>query len=406
MKSQDKKAKVAWRLLAANNRNNNGNLNGNNNLNNNGRFFGIVLRQDIIFMKRYKKLYAMLCSKDNIYLAYKKARKHKTLKSYVMEFENNLKENLSQLQRELESESYMPRPLEIFILRDPKTRIISKSHFRDRIVHHAICNITEPIFEKLFIYDSYANRLGKGTQKAIERFENFKRKITKNNAKRTYVLKADIKHYFENVDHNILIKLLERKIKDEKLIHLIKIILNNHQTRHLGKGMPLGNLTSQFFANIYLHELDWFIKHHLKARYYIRYVDDFVIIETDIKTLEDYMLQINAFLRENLLLEIHPEKSKFQIITHGVRFLGSRIYPHHRLLTKMNTRKFKKKLERICKQFENHEIDYDVVYDFLEGWIAYARTANSYNLIENLLNPYVNIIDNDISSKEYDYYSI
>lgn len=106
------------------------------------------------------------------------------------------------------------------------------------------------------------------------------------------------------------------------------------------------------------------------------------------------------------LLEIHPEKSKFQIITHGVRFLGSRIYPHHRLLTKMNTRKFKKKLERICKQFENHEIDYDVVYDFLEGWIAYARTANSYNLIENLLNPYVNIIDNDISSKEYDYYSI
>nr|AQS31691.1 hypothetical protein [uncultured archaeon]AQS34501.1 hypothetical protein [uncultured archaeon]AQS34522.1 hypothetical protein [uncultured archaeon] len=395
---------MAWRLLAANNRNNNGSLNSNNNLNNNGRFFGIVLSQDITFMKRYKQLYTMLCSKDNIYLAYKKARKHKTLKSCVIEFENNLKENLSQLQRELESESYMPRPLETFILRDPKTRVISKSNFRDRVVHHALCNIIEPIFEKLFIYDSFANRLGKGTQKAIERFENFKREITKNNTKRAYVLKADIKHYFENVDHNILVKLLERKIKDQKLIHLIKIILNNHQTRHLDKGMPLGNLTSQFFANIYLHELDWFVKHQLKARHYIRYVDDFVIIETNIKTLEDHMLRINAFLRENLLLEIHPEKSKFQLLTQGIRFLGLRIYLHHRLLTKMNIRKFKKRLTKICEQYENNEIGYDAIYDFIEGWVAYSKNANTYNLRNRLFHPLEYTFGNEISTKEYNRY--
>jgi len=150
-------------------------------------------------------LYSGLCSYENLELAFRKARKGKTLKSYVTEFEGNLNENLKQLQQELLLHAYRPKPLETFILRDPKTRKISKSDFRDRVVHHAVCNIIEPLFERCFIFDSFANRLGKGTFKAIERFEHFARKVSRGFTLPCFVLKADIRHYFETVDHKILI---------------------------------------------------------------------------------------------------------------------------------------------------------------------------------------------------------
>jgi len=172
-------------------------------------------------MKTYNYLYPKLCSYENLELAFKKARKHKTRKSYVIEFEKNLKDNLLKLRAELLSHSYKPKPLEKFVLKDPKTRKISKSDFRDRVVHHALCNIIEPVFERKFIYDNYANRKFKGTIKAIERFEYFKRKITKNNRKRAYCLKADIKHYFDNIDHKILIGIIKKNVKDGKIIELI-----------------------------------------------------------------------------------------------------------------------------------------------------------------------------------------
>ena len=194
--------------------------------------------------------YKNLCSKENLKLAYKKARKRKTLKPYVIEFENNLEENFKQLKKELINKTYKPKPLTTFILRDPKTRRISKADFRDRIIHHAICNIIEPIFDKTFIYDSYANRKEKGTLNAIKRFEQFTKKESNNDSVTCFVLKADIKHYFNNVNHKILINLLEKKITDKEIINLIKIVLNNHESKTEGTGMPLGNLTSQFFANV------------------------------------------------------------------------------------------------------------------------------------------------------------
>ena len=172
-----------------------------------------------------KNLYEDLCSYENLELAFKKARKGKTLKLYVIQFESELETNLKQLQKELQLLTYKPRPLETFILRDPKTRKISKSDFRDRVIHHAVCNIIEPFFEKSFITDSYANRKGKGTFKAIERFEYFARKVSKGFTRTSYVLKVDIRHYFDTVDHEILYSILEPKIKDEKLMWLIKVIL-------------------------------------------------------------------------------------------------------------------------------------------------------------------------------------
>ena len=174
-------------------------------------------------MKTYKNLYPQLCSYDNLFLAYKKARKRKTKKEYVIEFERNLNHNLSELRMELLFHSYRPQPLTNFIIYDPKTRKISKSSFRDRIVHPALCNILEPIFEKRFIYDSYANRKNKGTLAAIKRYDYFLRKVSCNYTKihnsnriNGYIFKADIQKYFDNVNHKCLLQILQRIILDKK----------------------------------------------------------------------------------------------------------------------------------------------------------------------------------------------
>ncbi len=387
------------RALYVNNIGNNSNANGNNNLNNNARFLRITRAQCPNQM-----LYDKIISYDNLYLAYRKARKRKTLKPYVVAFEENLKENILTLHYELLTETYSPRPLKTFILRDPKTRKISKSDFRDRIVHHAVCNIIEPIFDKAFIYDSYANRIGKGTHKAIKRFEYFKRKITKNCTRSAFVLKADIKHYFETVDHKILLNILKKKILDEKTLRLIKIILDNHQTKISSKGMPLGNLASQFFANVYLNELDQYVKHKLRVKHYIRYVDDFIITDADKEKLEIYKKQINTFLDEKLALELNPDKSKIYAINKGVPFLGLRIYSYHRLLCRRNIRKFKEKLIELMVRYDNKNIDYDIIYNVIEGWTAYSNTANSYNLRKRLFGHSYNKFVNEISTKEYNRY--
>jgi len=178
-------------------------------------------------MQTHKNLYSEIYNLSNLLLAWRKARKGKTKKLYVREFEKDTIGNLLLLHGELKNETYLPKPLKTFILRDPKTRKISKSAFRDRIVHHAIVNILEPIFDKSFIYDSCANIKGKGNLFALKRFEKFARKVTNNLTSEGYCLKADIKHYFEEVNHQILIKLLKKKIKDEKTISLIVKILDN-----------------------------------------------------------------------------------------------------------------------------------------------------------------------------------
>src|SRR3989344_1187262 len=163
-------------------------------------------------------MYGRICSYENLLVAFKKARKGKTTKDNVIEFENNLSENLQQLRNELVFHTYRPRPLRTFIIRDPKTRKISKSDFRDRIVHHALCNIIEPIFDKSFIFDSYANRKGKGTFKAIDRFKYFARKVSQNYTKTTFVLKADVRHYFETVNHSVLLSVLRNKIENQRVM--------------------------------------------------------------------------------------------------------------------------------------------------------------------------------------------
>lgn len=353
-------------------------------------------------MKTYNNLWQELCSYDNLELAYKRARKHKTLKPYVIEFEKELTNNLLLLRTELLLHSYRPKPLEVFIIHDPKTRKISKSDFRDRVIHHALCNIIEPIFDKRFIEDSYANRINKGTLKAIERFDYFKRKVSRNDTISCYVLKCDIKKYFENINHDVLLSIIKKKIKDNCVLWLIKIIITNHvvgfeQTR---KGMPLGNLTSQFFANIYLNELDYFVKYELKIRYYIRYVDDFVILCNDGNMLQDYKNKINEFLIKNLKVELHSDKSKIINLTKGINFLGFRVFYYNKLLRETNIRSFKRKFEEFKALFSEKKIIYDEVYESFQGWYAYAEHANTYELRKEIGKQLELCFSNKISSIE------
>ena len=351
----------------------------------------------IYIMKTYKNLYKQIYNLSNLILAWRKARKGKTKKRDIIEFERDVIGNLILLQDELKNKTYFPKPLKTFILRDPKTRKISKADFRDRIVHHAIVLILEPIFDKIFIYDSCANRKGKGTLFATKRFDRFKREVSRNgkingwfnnNQIRGYCLKADIKHYFQEVNHEILLNIIKRKVKDEKTITLIiKFLENGGGERVLDlqkeqKGMPLGNLTSQFFANVYLNELDSFVKHKLKAKYYIRYVDDFVILHQSRENLEIWKGQINEFLNNRLKLKLHPDKSKIISLSRGVDFIGFRNYWNYKLLRKRNINNIKSKIEDYYKGL----ISYNKLLESFQGWSAYAKWANSFNLSNSILN--------------------
>jgi len=325
-----------------------------------------------------ENLYEKIISFKNLIFAYQKAKKGKTKKFYVKDFEENLAYNLKVLYDKLKNQTYKPRPLKTFILRDPKTRKISKSDFRDRIVHHALIKVIEPTFDKTFIYDSCANRKGKGTLFALQRFEIFKRKVTNNLQTEAFCLKADIKHYFQEVDREILLKIIQRKITDDRVVGLIILIINNFEENC---GMPLGNLTSQFFANVYLNELDRFVKHKLKIKYYIRYVDDFVILHKSKYQLKFWKEEINIFLKEKLKLELHPEKSKIISLSKGVDFVGFRNFYYCRLLRNRNIQKIKSRIN----EFKEGKISEKKFRETLQGWLAYAKWSNDYNLIIKLL---------------------
>lgn len=362
-------------------------------------------------MNTYTRLYQKVCSYSNLELAFRKARKRKTRKPYVIEFEKNMKDNLMLLRSELLLHAYKPLPLRDKIIKDPKTRRISISHFRDRIVHHAICNLIEPIFDKKFIADSFANRKGKGTLAAMERLDAFKNRVSKSqtivqkfggNNIRGFFFKGDIKKYFDTVSHERLMQIISKTIRDKELLFLIRKILKNHNTVLEGRGMPLGNLTSQFFANVYLNELDQFVKHELKAKYYLRYVDDFVILSNSLIKLEEYKERIDSFLKEELLIELNHDKSKIKPLSRGIEFLGYRNYAYHKLLRMRNIRRAYKRLEEHKKEHAETRISYDKAYASIAGWLAYAKKANTYKLRKKMVHQFEEEFPNEVADVEID----
>jgi len=215
---------------------------------------------------------------NDLFYAWKTFRKGKRSKSEVAVFELNLEENIFTLHEALVSGKWMPDEYTAFYVQDPKLRRIHKATVRDRVLHQAVYQKLYPLFDPSFIHDSYSSRDGKGTHRGVKRFEEFARRATGNYSRNAHALKCDIRKFFDSIDHEILLKLIRRKCKDECLMKLISQIISSFEIQP-EKGLPLGNVTSQIFANIYMNELDQFAKHILKAKYYIRYCDDFVIID-------------------------------------------------------------------------------------------------------------------------------
>lgn len=267
-------------------------------------------------MKRVNNIFERLVSFDNLLIAFYKARRGtKTLEAKKFEFD--LEREILKLKSELINNKYTPQKYRYFILHEPKERTVSVAAFRDRMVHHAIINVIENIFEPTFIFDSYANRKNKGLHKGIKRVQSM---IVSNNE---YYLKADIEKFFDNIDYEIMMKFIARKIKDKKVLNLIKIVLYNDSTKN--KGLPIGNLTSQFFANIYLNTFDHFIKENLKARRYVRYMDDFVIID-EIDKLKYFQKEISKFLSNNLKLKLKKSATYTNLVRGGITFCGVNIF--------------------------------------------------------------------------------
>lgn len=339
-------------------------------------------------MKRVGQLYPGICSFESLLAAAHRARKGKRYKTGCREFFLDLEKELLRLQRELKDQSYRPGPYRTFKIYEGKERMISAAPFRDRVVHHALVAALEPIFEPGFIYDSYANRVGKGTHKAIDRFTQFARK-------RKYVLKCDVKKFFPNVDHRVLFKVIARKIKDPQVMRLVSVILQSWESRQAPspyfpdddlftplerpRGLPIGNLTSHFWANVYLNPLDHFVKESLGCKHYIRYMDDFVLFHDQKETLWLWRKDIIGFL-QTLRLRLHDNRAQVWPVECGSDFLGFVIWPDHRRLRGVNVRRFRRRLHRQAEAYREGSIGLPEVNASVQSWLAHAGHADSHGL--------------------------
>jgi len=247
-------------------------------------------------MKTYSGLFNIIVSLENLFSAWDVFKKGKQTRPDVQRFEWHLEENIFKLHRELKNKTYRHGPYTGFYIKDPKQRHIHKATVRDRILHHAVFSVINPMFEPTFISSSFSCRVGYGTHRGVEVLEKMVRKITRNGTRPCYVLKCDIKKFFDTVDHAILFSLLRKRITDENALWLLKEIIESFCSRYSTlfecKGLPIGNLTSQLFANIYMNEFDQFVKHELRVKYYVRYTDDFVIASDNEYTLRGGGLQV------------------------------------------------------------------------------------------------------------------
>lgn len=250
----------------------------------------------------------------------------------MQEFERHLLHNILSLHHDLASATYKHGGYHHFRIADPKPRDIHKASVRDRLVHHALYRQLYPFFDRTFIADSYSCRKEKGTHRAMNRFRTFAWQISKNDTRTSWVLKCDIRKFFASIDQRILLSTVERYIPDNRICALIKNVVESFSSTQMGKGLPLGNLTSQLLVNIYMNEFDQFAKHTLKAKYYIRYSDDFVILSTNRTWLVSLLPRIRDFLYDHLALEMHPNKVSINTIASGIDFLGWVHFPDHRVL--------------------------------------------------------------------------
>lgn len=277
--------------------------------------------------------YSDIISLNNLSFAWGEFVVGKKNKPDVQIFSRNLMDNIVELHQLLVNKTYHHDGYESFYITDPKRRHINKATVRDRLLHHAVYRMLYPFFDRTFIADSFSCRNDKGVHKGINRFRNLAKQESKNFSRACWVLKCDIQKFFANIDHRVLLSILEEYIFDKNILWLLQNIINSFCTESKpGVGLPLGNLTSQLFANVYMNRFDQWVKHKLKAKYYARYADDFVFLSHDKSWLEGIVPQIKFFLQTNLKLSLHPNKLILKTIASGVDFLGWVNFPDHRIL--------------------------------------------------------------------------
>jgi retron-type reverse transcriptase len=348
-------------------------------------------------MKRYGNLWHQIIDWSNLLLAARYAQKGKRFRDNVLAFNYNLEPELFKLRSELESKTYCPGAYKSFRIYDPKPRLISAAPYRDRVVHHALCNIIVPLIEKSFITDTYANRVGYGTHRALKRFIQFARSSR-------YVLQCDLRKYFPSIDHEILKQIIRRKIKCKDTLWLIDSIIDSSNPqepvieyfpgddlltpilrRH---GLPIGNLTSQFFANLMLDSFDHFVKEKLRVKKYLRYVDDFALFSDNYEFLAQARSEIEQYLT-GLRLKIHPVKSQLFETRRGANFVGFRVLPDRVRVRNDNLRRARKRLKQLQADYARGEVSLRKLIERLQSWEAHLKHGDTYRLRQDIFNQYI-----------------
>jgi retron-type reverse transcriptase len=348
-------------------------------------------------MKRIGNLWPELTSFSNLLTALHRAAAGKRKRPDVAAFLMNQEPELMQLQRELKDGSYQPGSYRTFRIHEPKPRTISAAPFRDRVIHHALTQVLEPVFEKQFSKDSFACRKGKGTHLALERAKLGARH-------HAYALKCDVRKYFPSIDHEILKNLLARAVKCAPTLDLAARIIDgsNAQEEILlyfpgddlftpgerRRGLPLGNQTSQFFANVYLNPLDQLINRELRPTVYVRYVDDFLLFGDSQEALRDQLQRMQPLLH-GLRIELHPRKSRVYRTRDGVTFLGWRVFPERTRLVRGNVARFRRRLGRLCREYQQGVRDWDQIHPRVRAWMAHAAHGNTWKLREQIFRQHV-----------------
>jgi retron-type reverse transcriptase len=324
-------------------------------------------------------LFDQIISLDNLLLSWSEFKSGKRGKPDVQAFERSLEENLFNLHWELKNGSYRHQPYQSFLIFDPKLRQIHKAEVRDRVIHHAVFRILYPLLDPAFVFDSYSCRVGKGTHRAVKRLENFTKSASNNYRQPCYFLKCDVRKFFASVDHIILKELIARRITDSGTLKLVNQVIDSFQI-NLGKGLPIGNLTSQIFANVYMDVFDKFIKHELRIKHYVRYTDDFILLSENKKYLEGLIPQMEMFLEQKLKLNLHPKKVILNKLTQGIDFLGYVVLPYHQVLrTKTKNRMFKKLGAKLMK-YQLGKMDRNKLRQSINSYLGVLKHCRSQNL--------------------------
>ncbi len=347
-------------------------------------------------MKRYSGIYEQIYDYENLYEAYLSARRNKTQRREVLAFTRNLEENLIELQNELIWHTYHVGRYREFYVTDPKKRLIMALPFRDRVVQWAIYRQISYLLDKRYIPTSYACRIGGGTQRAVRKLQQYIR----HTPGEVYVLKLDVSKYFYRIDHSVLLGILHRIFKDQELLELLRRIIDDEQggglfgidietgEREAGVGMPIGNLTSQMFANLYLNEADQYAKHALRARKYIRYMDDMVIVSNDKAYLRNCWQAMDDFLASHLKLQLN-RKSTILKASNGIDFCGHRVWRDHIKLRKKAALKMKHRLRWLKRAYARGEVDLQTITASLTSYFGLLSHCDSYELRKSILKDLV-----------------